>query len=93
MTVPKLGLFGQAAHGTTALHPTLSDPAHTAATRLLPMQTISYPPSITHALAQHSSKANKADDLSPHAAAAPARQGLRSIERNLGVKATVGTPQ
>ena len=57
----KLALFGQqAAHGTTVLHPTLSDPDHTAATRPLPMQTISYPPSITHALAQHSSKANKA---------------------------------
>ena len=62
----KLALFGQqAAHGTTVLHPILSGPAHTAATHPLPMQTISYPPSMTHTLTQHSSKANKADDLSP----------------------------
>ena len=37
----KLALFGQqAAHSTTVLHLTVSDPAHTAATHPLPMQTI-----------------------------------------------------
>ena len=40
----KLALFGQqAAHGTTVLHPTVSDPAHTAATRpllLLPIPSL-----------------------------------------------------